>query len=944
MKTSILLLLLALTAFSNALWVEFPVTNDTNNQRSPALSASGSAVVYEDNRNGNWDIYLYNFTTQTERQITTSTADQIDPKISGKYVTCLDYRSGQALYLYNLATGQELKISDVSGSARGHHDLSSEFAVWKDNVGTTQYGISKYNLATSEASIIETDSYLRGWPAISGSYAVWIQRRSIYVDIRQAQLTTGATSWLTLDSPAQIYPAISGKYVAWAVYAGSNFDLFLNDTLSGQAYQITSDPSDQLEPTVDEASSRIAWTDYRSGTGNGDIYIKSIPSGVETRMTLSDANQTSPKLSQSYLVWQDDRNGNLDIYAGRDFLCGDADGNGNFNILDINFLTGVLAGTRQMPPWWRAADMDGSGEITRADIFRMMNQLSGIPSTCEPYPASPFTHGSALTPGPPFPNESSTYLPIELKISNDGPIALLEVEVAYDPNVLQFNSFQRTGRISQSYVDSRTLVNPDRIGFTIYNYNSPTQNIPIGKGSGAILNLSFKFLGLQSDPYELGIARTKAFDVNLFEMAAVDYVGIPQISGVAAVTYQTAARIDWSTDIPGNSTVLLGSGSGSYEFSNGTAAEVTAHSIYLTALSSAVPYYCKVVSCNSLACSTSDELSFTTVGEGTLPAISNVIPIPSFNSAVINWNTAGVASNSSVRHGTESGKLNITKGVDDKEENHSVTLQGLGPSQRYFYSVTSCNDVGCDSSTEREFNTTAIPAGCAYGNPACASGLICQNNVCVSGGSPGGPGSPGSPGSPYNPPANPQSADPSRRPSPSPNASVSPSPLPASQYVELREDIVKDINLLEEVDRLEIESYLRQAEKLQKEGRYEQAMQVLGNAKRKMAEASVKVEGKKADIAWVFAFTLLAFLMLYAVYYVKVTQKKTDEIEKAPLDGMQDSPDEKMDAGGAEAPQSSIDDFKKQLGIDAADKDNVADFIRDDAAGRIKLDLDKLKK
>jgi len=55
-------------------------------------SISGPLIVWEDSRNGNTDIYLYNLSSMEELPICTNPADQRQPKISGDWVVWEDKR------------------------------------------------------------------------------------------------------------------------------------------------------------------------------------------------------------------------------------------------------------------------------------------------------------------------------------------------------------------------------------------------------------------------------------------------------------------------------------------------------------------------------------------------------------------------------------------------------------------------------------------------------------------------------------------------------------------------------------------------------------------------------------------------------------------------------------------------------------------------------------
>lgn len=82
---------------------ETRLTTDTAAQSLPAMS--GEMVVYQDLRNGNNDIYLYNLATGIEARLTSDPSAQTKPAISGVNVVYQDLRNGNSdIYLYNLTT------------------------------------------------------------------------------------------------------------------------------------------------------------------------------------------------------------------------------------------------------------------------------------------------------------------------------------------------------------------------------------------------------------------------------------------------------------------------------------------------------------------------------------------------------------------------------------------------------------------------------------------------------------------------------------------------------------------------------------------------------------------------------------------------------------------------------------------------------------------------
>ncbi|MCW3995516.1 MAG: hypothetical protein NWE98_05130 [Candidatus Bathyarchaeota archaeon] len=114
-------------------FTEFQMTSNSASQENPDIY--GNNIVYQDNRSGNWDIYLYTLesTWTPETRITTNSANQVNPKIYGDTIVYQDDRSGNwDIYLYNITAQSETQITN-NPADQTNPDVYGNRIVWQDN-------------------------------------------------------------------------------------------------------------------------------------------------------------------------------------------------------------------------------------------------------------------------------------------------------------------------------------------------------------------------------------------------------------------------------------------------------------------------------------------------------------------------------------------------------------------------------------------------------------------------------------------------------------------------------------------------------------------------------------------------------------------------------------------------------------------------------------------
>ncbi len=103
-------------------------------------------VVWVDKRDGNWDVFMYDLTSQQEVRITNDPADQFYPKMCGNRIVWLDNRNTSSadrfdIYTYDLNSGRETRITNTSSVVRFACDEDLVTWIWMDN-DDSRYNVS----------------------------------------------------------------------------------------------------------------------------------------------------------------------------------------------------------------------------------------------------------------------------------------------------------------------------------------------------------------------------------------------------------------------------------------------------------------------------------------------------------------------------------------------------------------------------------------------------------------------------------------------------------------------------------------------------------------------------------------------------------------------------------------------------------------------------------
>lgn len=241
------------------------------------------------------------------------------------------------------------------------------------------------NFETMRSRILDssTSSGGRYDPDVDGSQGVWVRERGyagkyyepliVSYDLLTDTLThvTAMGGGATPEGESVFerrHPTVDGGRIFYQQRQRGPLNQWdINEAVPGSFGQpVVTAPGDQVHPGI--SADLLVYQDNRGGhpdesgrwVGEWDIYLKDLSSGVEIAVCTSPGDQVNPAIDGDLIVWEDNRNGDWDIYAAR----------------LVTSVEQPLLSLSSGPAYWRSYENYAAGILTAR--YRIENQGSGL--------------------------------------------------------------------------------------------------------------------------------------------------------------------------------------------------------------------------------------------------------------------------------------------------------------------------------------------------------------------------------------------------------------------------------------------------------------------------------------------------------------------------------------------------------------------------------------
>ena len=281
------------------------------NQKEP--HATGPWAVWQDQRDGTWDIYARRLDdpAATATPISVGPLNKERPRTDGVYVVWQDRQADGTTDVYaRKVDGSEAEFPitqtptfnerrpfvDWPWVVYERQPISNPNAPWQ---------LRQYNLLALVDGPVDATSQDQLEPVVQAERVVWTDFRDVGPgEIYMKNLRTGAVQRITNNPGGQIQPYIHGHWIVWSDNRqGNQLDLYGYNMLRGVTVQLTDTPYDESRPFV--SGDWVVYAEDLPGGLNRNLRLLNLGNLASVQLTNALSGKDKPAIGANKVVWRD---------------------------------------------------------------------------------------------------------------------------------------------------------------------------------------------------------------------------------------------------------------------------------------------------------------------------------------------------------------------------------------------------------------------------------------------------------------------------------------------------------------------------------------------------------------------------------------------------------------------------------------------------------------
>jgi beta propeller repeat protein len=281
--------------------------------RGPANArARGRWAVWQDQSDGNWEIYARDVTAANGSivQLTHTPLSQENPRADGRYVVWQGQEASGNwdIFMYDMETGNSLtQLTSTAATDEINPAIDWPWVVYQSRAtGNTNapWLLVATNLSSGQNFLISPSTQNELDPDVQAARVVWQDFRDqgpgeiYFCDLQSQQVRR-----ITTNINEQFNPAIYGNWVVWADNRNVELDIYGFDLWRNAEIRITSTPYDESQPVLNGPWLLCMQDSLGAQTGNAELIH--LPSLLAVFLTGTPILKTFPALADGAAVWQE---------------------------------------------------------------------------------------------------------------------------------------------------------------------------------------------------------------------------------------------------------------------------------------------------------------------------------------------------------------------------------------------------------------------------------------------------------------------------------------------------------------------------------------------------------------------------------------------------------------------------------------------------------------